>query len=277
MLISYFRRHCPGRACVMVAGSFLIVTLGFLPSSAAADTFDVPFVPTPPEVVERMLNMAEVGPSDRVIDLGSGDGRIAIAAVKDRAALSALGVDLNPVRVEEAKANAKDAGVSDRVEFRQEDLFDTDFSNATVLTMYLLPNVNMRLRPKVLDLAAGTRVVSHAFDMDDWESDDYARLGNRDVYMWVVPAKVAGAWQLDGPEGSLALDVEQTFQHLSGIAQTAKGHAMPVRGKLRGKEITLQIGDGNEARHYTGTVQADTMAANPATGNVVQGWRAVRR
>src|SRR5690606_7058956 len=147
----------------------------------------------------------------------------------------------------------------------------------TGLTMYLLPNVNIRLRAEVLDLAAGTRVVSHAFDMDDWESDDYARLGNRDVYMWVVPAKVAGAWQLDGPDGSLALELEQTFQHLSGIAQTAKGHAIPVRGKLRGTDISLQIGGGNEARHYTGTVQADTMVASSATGNVVQGWRAARR
>jgi len=149
----------------------VVAGFGFMAAapSVHSHSLDVPYVPTPPEVVNRMLEVAQVGPKDFVIDLGSGDGRIAIAAVKNHGARGAMGVDINPERIAEAQANAQEAGVTDKVEFREQNLFETDFSQASVLTMYLLPDVNMVLRPKILELAPGTRVVSHAFDMEDWK------------------------------------------------------------------------------------------------------------
>src|SRR5690554_651186 len=147
---------CAGlrRAALLVAISG-VGFMGAAPVVQAAVSLDVPYVPTPPEVVSRMLEVTKVGPEDFVIDLGSGDGRIAIAAVQDHNAKGSMGVDINPERIGEARVNAQRAGVADKVEFREQNLFDTDFSAATVLTMYLLPDVNLALRPKVLELAPG--------------------------------------------------------------------------------------------------------------------------
>lgn len=244
----------------------LVSGLGFMGAGSSAlaanqsVALDVPFVPTPPDVVERMLQVAKVGPEDFVIDLGSGDGRIAIAAVRNHGAKGAMGVDIDPERIAEASANAKEAGVSDKVEFRNQDLFDTDFSKASVLTMYLLPNVNVSLRPKVLQMKAGTRVVSHAFDMDEWEPDHYERVDGRSVYMWVVPASVEGNWKLEGPEGALTLDLAQRFQYVTGTAHDAAGKTLPVTGSLKGSAIRVVLGEGNEARSLSGTVQGASMA-----------------
>jgi len=245
--------------CAMVSG------LGFmsaLPTASAAErlvSLDVPYVPTPPEVVDRMLKVAKVGPEDFVIDLGSGDGRIAIAAVARHGAKGAMGVDLDPERIAEARANAKQAGVSDKVEFRNQDLFDTDFSQATVLTMYLLPNVNITLRPKILELKPGTRVVSHAFDMNEWESDHFERVDNRSVYLWIVPARAEGSWKVEGPDGAMQLELKQAFQKLSGEARDADGKSLPVAGSLNGTAIRLVVGEGDAARTYTGDVQGTVM------------------
>ena len=151
---------------------------------------EVPFVPTPEDAVEGMLKLAEVKPGDVVYDLGSGDGRIVISAVQNHGAARAVGVDINPVRIQEANDNAQRAGVQDKVEFRQGDLFDADIGDATVVTLYLLPSVNERLKPKLLsELKPGTRIVSHGFDMGDWKPEKTIDEGGRTLYLWVVPER----------------------------------------------------------------------------------------
>ncbi len=151
---------------------------------------DVPYVPTPQPVVDAMLQLAQVNSNDVIYDLGSGDGRIPITAAQ-RFGIRSVGVDINPQRVQEANANAQKAGVTNRVEFRQQDLFETDLRNATVVTLYLLPDVNLKLRPKLLrELRPGTRIVSHAFDMGDWQPQQVQQVDGKTIYLWVVPENV---------------------------------------------------------------------------------------
>lgn len=253
----------------------LLIASGAVYSSSATGSsssysphvrLDVPFVPTPPDVVEKMLDLADVQPSDFLIDLGAGDGRIAIAAVRDRGAQGAYGVDLNPVRVEEARANAQDAGVADRVTFDVEDLFDTDFSSATVVSMYLLPDVNLKLRPKILDMAPGTRIVSHAFDMGDWYADNHVRVNGLDVYLWIVPMQAAGQWNITGPAGAFSIDVTQEFQMLSGTADLPDQKTATVEGRLRGNIMQFDVDDGSITRRYVGRVRGDTIVPMPEPG-----------
>ncbi|HEX7218972.1 MAG TPA: class I SAM-dependent methyltransferase [Burkholderiales bacterium] len=162
-----------------------VLSLGFVASALARD---VPYVPTPHAVVDKMLEVAQVGPNDVVYDLGCGDGRIVIAAAKKGA--RGVGIDIDEQRIREARSNAAAAGVADRVQFRQEDLFKTDFREATVVTMYLLTSVNMRLRPRLLaELKPGTRIVSHAFDLGDWKPLETHKVGSSTVYYWVVPQR----------------------------------------------------------------------------------------
>jgi trans-aconitate methyltransferase len=151
---------------------------------------DVIFLPTPPEVVAAMLTAARVGKGDVVYDLGSGDGRIVISAVKDFGAARGVGIDIDPERVAEASANARQSGVADRVTFLNQDLFTTDFTEATVVTLYLLPSLNLRLRPKLMsDLRPGTRIVSHAFDIGDWVPEQTLHVAGRTVYYWTIPTR----------------------------------------------------------------------------------------
>jgi SAM-dependent methyltransferase len=164
---------------------------------SVARTPDVIFVPTPDAVVDAMLDMADVGPKDVVYDLGCGDGRIVVGAAV-RGARRAIGVDIDPDRVREARARAKAAGVQDRVEILEEDLFEMDLSDATVVTLYLLPSLNLRLRPKLLSLKPGTRIVSHDFDMGDWKPDQVRRVAGKTVYYWTVPAHAHTAAQPTG-------------------------------------------------------------------------------
>lgn len=160
------------------------------PSHApAAPPLEVPYIPTPPEVVKRMLQLAGVGPTDVVYDLGSGDGRIVIIAARQFGA-RAVGVELDPRRIAEATANARHAGVSERVQFLQQDLFLTDLREATVVTLFLTPALNLRLRPKLQrELGPGARVVSHLYDMGDWKPNAVERVQGRPVYRWIIPAK----------------------------------------------------------------------------------------
>jgi len=276
-----------GNSDVMTRGSLRRVrqaTLAFLlvasiPASAVAQegpSLDVPFVPTPPAVVDRMLQMVDVKRGDFVIDLGSGDGRIAIAAAKKGA--RALGVDIDPQRVREAKENARKAGVEDKVTFRQENLFDTKIGEATVVTMYLLPDVNMRLRPRILDeLKPGTRVVSHAFDLVDWKADQHAEIGHRQIFMWVVPAKVAGRWLVQSGPESFTLVLQQKFQRIEGSAETGGKTVQIGDGSLRGTEIRFTLPDG---RKFHGRVSGDRMEALPASagdnGKTMRGWHAIK-
>ena len=156
----------------------------FLPNALARD---VPFVPTPERVVDKMLDIAKVGPADIVYDLGSGDGRIVIAAAKKYGARG-VGIDIDPDRIKEARANARKAGVEKRVEFREGDLFEASIADATVVTIYLLSGINLKLKPKLLaELKPGTRIVSHAFDMGDWAPEQTAKVGGTSVYLWRVP------------------------------------------------------------------------------------------
>jgi ribosomal protein L11 methylase PrmA len=161
------------------------------PRPTLTPQLDVPFVPTPEPVVEKMLDLANVGPKDVVYDLGSGDGRIVILAAQRGA--RAVGVDIDPQRIREARANARRAGVQERVELRQGNLFDVDLAPATVVTLYLLPGVNLKLKPKLLDeLRPGTRIVSHSFDMGDWKPAKTAEVEGRKVHLWIVPERERG-------------------------------------------------------------------------------------
>lgn len=170
-------------SCLMIALAALSVA--FAPGHALARSLDVPYVPTPQIVVDKMLELAEIKPGDVLIDLGSGDGRIPVTAAK-KYGITASGVDLNPVRVKEAKENAEKEGVTDKVQFYEQDLFETDLSKATVITMYLLSDINMKLRPKLEKLKPGTRIVSHAFDLGDWKPDKSEVVDGRTIYFWVV-------------------------------------------------------------------------------------------
>ena len=211
---------------------------------------DVVWVPTPQAVVDRMLDMAKVTPKDFVIDLGSGDGRTVITAAKRGA--HALGIEFNPDMVELSKANARAAGVTERAQFTKADLFETDLSKATVITMFLLPDINLKLRPKLLALKPGTRIVSNTFTMGDWQPDAKQTVDACDgswctALLWIVPARVAGQYKLS--QGELTL--KQSFQNLSGML-ASDGHTVPVHGKVHGDDITLTAGSKQYHGHYNG-------------------------
>ncbi|RCW67498.1 SAM-dependent methyltransferase [Pseudorhodoferax soli] len=204
---------------------------------------DVIWIPTPDETVTRMLQMAEVKPTDRVFDLGSGDGKIAIAAAREFGA-RATGLEYNPDMVGLSSRRAQQAGVADKVQFRQADIFQADFSSATVVTMYLLPALNLRLRPLLFKMAPGTRVVSHSFTMGDWTPDETARAGYGDVYLWHIPANASGNWKLSGtglPDTTLAL--AQRYQVLSGDAGFGELRASLVRPRIVGAQIAFGLRD----------------------------------
>lgn len=229
---------------------------------------DVPYVPTNQPTVEAMLRLAGVGPADFVIDLGSGDGRILITAAKKHGARG-FGVDLDPQRVKESLANAKEAGVSDRVQFHQRNLFDTRIAEATVVTMYLLPKVNLDLRPRLLaELKPGTRVVSHDFDMGDWKPDLRAsvRGAGSEVYYWLIPARIAGSWKLHAgaPGGSVdyEFDISQKYQEISVVARRGGKDVTVLSPRLDGDAVTFVLVDYDEAvyrRRFDGRVSGNAM------------------
>jgi SAM-dependent methyltransferase len=233
---------------------------------------DVIWVPTPQSLVDRMLDVAKVTKDDFVIDLGSGDGRTVITAAKR--GVKALGIEYNPEMVELSKRNAEREGVADRVEFVKADLFETDFSKATVITMFLLPDINLRLRPKLLDMKPGTRIVSNTFSMGDWPPDDTVDGGEActsycKAYYWVIPAKVDGVWKT--PQGELAL--EQKFQRFTG-SLTADGVRTPITdGRLEGDRIAFTAG----AVRFTGQVAGDAITGATAGGGRDGPWTASRR
>jgi hypothetical protein len=241
---------------------------------------DTPYVPTPPDVVERMLDMANLKPGEYLIDLGSGDGRIVVTAAQRGA--RAYGVDLNPQRVKDGIANAAKAGVSDRATFEVKDLFDTDISKADVVTTYLLPLVNLDLRPRILEqMRPGARLVTHAFHMgDDWWPDATDNLRGRILFSWTIPAKVGGRWRVESEDGNFVLDVDQTFQTFKAAAHVERfvlpklveAHTTQIRdGRLNGTEISFAIDMGVGPRVYRGRVENDTIV-----GIAPQGWKAVR-
>jgi hypothetical protein len=230
---------------------------------------DVIFVPTPMNVVERMLEMAEVKKGEFLIDLGSGDGRIPVTAAKKYGARG-LGVDLDPDRIKEANENVKKNDVGNMVEIRRQNLFETDITKADVISMYLLTDLNLRLRPKLLDLRPGTRLVSHAFSMGDWMPEQKETLAPRyDVYLWIVPAKVEGRWTVQRGEKKFTVDLKQKYQQFEGTAQVDNKTVPVTNGRLRGKDITFDIQVDNQHGTFRGEVDGDTLKG-------AGGWQAKR-
>jgi hypothetical protein len=232
---------------------------------------DVVWVPTPQTLVDKMLDMARMTTSDFVIDLGSGDGRTVITAAKRGA--RAHGIEYNPDMVELSRRAAAKEGVSARATFAKADLFQSDFSKATVITMFLLPEINLKLRPKILELKPGTRVVSNSFTMGEWEADQTVTASEGctaycTAYLWIVPAKVEGSWRL--PQGELKL--KQTFQMLSGTLRTGNGTAKIANGKMNGDQINFTVGGA----HYTGRVTAGGMDGTIKSGDGTRAWHATR-
>jgi len=225
---------------------------------------DVVWVPTPQALVEKMLDLAKVTPQDFLMDLGSGDGRTVITAAKR--GLRAQGVEYNPDMVDLSKRNATAAGVADKATFVKADLFETDFSKAQVITMFLLPSINLRLRPTILNMKPGTRIVSNSFTMDDWQADATSTVEGDcqtwcTAYLWIVPAKVDGTWRL----GSNTMTLTQKYQTLTG----AVGSNALTNGRLTGDSITFSAGGIT----YTGTVTGSSMKGTTGTGTA---WSATK-
>jgi hypothetical protein len=224
---------------------------------------DVIWVPTPDEVVERMLTMAQTGPSDIHFDLGAGDGKIAIMAAKKFGA-KATGIEYNPDMVKYANEKAQQAGVAGvgpgKATIRQADIFATDFSSATVITLYLLPSLNMKLRPTILSMKPGTRVVSHSFTMEDWEADEISTMDGRRAYFWVVPANVMGTWTLELGSQKTEMALEQRFQHVTGSLSLGPIHAGLRDARLRGTAIYFSYVDPQGLRRdFAGRVNGNRM------------------
>jgi len=234
---------------------------------------DVIWLPTSQELVDKMLDMAKVTPQDYLIDLGSGDGRTVITAAKR--GTRALGVEYNPDMVALSKRNAAKEGVSDKAQFIQADLFETDFSQATVITMFLLPEINLKLLPKILNLKPGVRILSNTFGMGDWKPDQDASVeeGERcktycTAHLWIVPAKVEGTWRL--PQGDLSL--KQRFQSVSGTLKSG-ATAVPIKnGRLHGDQITFTAANA----HYTGRVNGTVLQGTFKSGKKSAAWSATR-
>jgi len=273
MNTSRFVRRSLSALCLALA-----VACGFSPARAAQGEYqpevgqegkDVVWVPTPQVLVDKMLDMAKVTSKDYVIDLGSGDGRTVITAAKRGA--KALGIEYNPEMVELSKRNAAKEGVTDKATFMKADLFESDFSHATVITMFLLPSINMKLRPKILDLKPGTRIVANSFDMEDWKPDETAKVDGCSnwctAYLWIVPAKVGGTWNLS--QGELTL--KQTFQMISGTLKSGNNAAQITNGKLNGDQITFTAGGAQ----YTGHVSGNSIEGTVKGGSDGK-WRAPR-
>ena len=224
---------------------------------------DVIWVPSPDDVVDRMLTMAQVTPNDLVMDLGAGDGKIAIAAAKKFGA-RAIGIEYNPDMVKHANANAQAAGVAGsgagKALIRLGDIFATDFSQATVITMYLLPGLNMKLRPTLLAMRPGTRVVSHSFSMEDWEADEISSVDGRRAYFWVVPAQIQGTWTVDAGGQKNELSFEQQFQKIHGTIALGALNAGLREPRLRGFSIAFSyVGTDAVRRDFTGRVTGSKM------------------
>ncbi|MFN9771290.1 MAG: SAM-dependent methyltransferase [Burkholderiales bacterium] len=239
---------------------------------------DVIWVPTPDALVDRMLRMAQVGPNDQVVDLGSGDGKIVIAAARDFKARS-LGVEFNPDMVTLARRNAEKAGVQNLTRFEQGDIFQFDYSFANVVTMYLLPGLNLKLRPTLLKMRPGTRLVTHQFTMGSWEPDDSSTVDGRPGYLWIVPASVGGGWKLTTTDArgssEAAATFTQAFQQVSGTARLG-----PIEGRMRnvrlsGDRLGFELMDEKGVlRTYDGRVAGEriegaTRAADGAAGTFV--------
>ena len=282
------RRFCSGAlAAVALDGVTRSALVQAQTETQAQAGIVIPFVPTPHVVIDEMMRLANVSAQDYVIDLGSGDGRVLIAAAKYFGARG-TGVELDGELVEQSEMAAKEAGVSARVRFLHQDLFKTDLRSATVITMYLLPNVMMRLRPVLLALKPGTRLVSHDFRLGEWEPDE-TTLIRKNVFLWIVPAQVAGRWRstVPLPEGPsrFLFEFRQKYQSVDGIARMDERHAQMWESRLRGDHLRFVLVDdrdrGSEAAlHFEGRVAGDVIEGRVTRGagsrRTVHAWRAER-
>src|SRR6056297_238056 len=276
-----------------------LIAFLFLVAGSNAQNLDVAYVPTPDFVVERMLDMADIGPGDYVIDLGCGDGRIVIAAAK-RGAFG-HGVDLDPERIREARGNAQKANVSEKVMFLQEDIFKTNISQASVITMYLLSTVNEDLRPRLFnELEPGTRIVSHNFGMGIWEPDEHLILGDsymdkdkltidqqlevldHEIFLWIVPAKIEGRWSWQNHGKKFTMHVEQNFQKFHARMTSGKDTLIISNKVLKGKKLNFTASNPQDGSQYTfsGKVQGNKITGNvqirEPNNKMIRRWEAVR-
>ena len=260
------RRHVLLALAVVTLGSPSLAQAPQSGTAAASSTYeprrgqpgkDVIWIPTPDAPVLRMLRLAQVTPQDHVIDLGSGDGKIVLAAARE--GTRAHGVEYNPEMVELSKRRAQEAGLQERATFEKADIFEMDFSRATVITMYLLPELNLRLRPKILSLKPGTRAVSHDFRMGDWQPDETSTMGSSSVHLWIVPANIGGKWQLRWPgQTPIDLSMDQTFQQFTGKAAFDKMETTLRETQLRGDAVQFAFTDARGVlRQFNGNVSDD--------------------
>lgn len=242
---------------------------------------DVPYEPSPEEVVEEMIELAGVTDDDVVFDLGCGDGRIVLAAAR-KTGCRAIGIDLDPRRIKESRENALREGLAGKVSFYEQNLFDSDLSKATVVMLFLYPDVNLKLRPKLLnELKPGTRVVSHCHAMGEWTADKSARVNWRNIYYWVIPARVDGKWQWQadmgkGPE-DFAMELTQSYQRFSGHIESEREKKGIKKGRLNGEKITFNAGNSKTDLHFEGVVNGDSIngTIRNSSGKKVS-WAAAR-
>ncbi len=259
----------------MAASALLMAcVIGFTsPAPAQKKTspkLDVTYEPTAQPVVDLMLELSKVGTSDYVIDLGCGDGRIPVTAARKHGA-RALCVDLDPKRIREARANVDRLGVADKVELLEGDLFKTDLSKASVITMFLWPTINIKLRPKLLELEPGTRIVSHEHDMGDWRADKKGKRASKDVFLWIIPARIAGDWVLTRDGQTINLSISQTYQHFKGTTVVDATTRTLRNGRINGRELSFDLLiSGTKAQSFAGKLGPDGTIEGP-------GWRAKRR
>ena len=273
----------------------LLMFLLLLPVAEAQEydfEYDVPFVPTRNEVLDVMLSMAKVTKDDVLYDLGCGDGRIVVTAAK-LSGCRGVGIDINPVRIAESKENAAKAKVTDKVRFIEQNLFEADIHEATVVTLYLLPEVNLKLRPNLIkQLKPGTRVVSHNYTMGEWDADDYKEVevkdSTHDVYFWVVPANVSGAWRVNilsaAGNKEYKITLNQKFQHVFGAFASGAMNRPLQEFTITGDKVVFSLEDGSGEKAFRmgfeGKVSGDSMsgAATKFTGqSKTEGsWKAVR-
>jgi SAM-dependent methyltransferase len=260
---------------------FILILIGFQQASFSQD---VPYVPSTPEVVNGMLTLAKVTSDDIVYDLGCGDGRIVVAAARDFGARG-VGVDSNPDRIKESNDNAKANNVQDKVKFIEQNLFEADIKDATVIAIYLLNSVNLKLRPKLFDeLKPGTRIVSHAFSMDDWEPEAQEVVDGRDIYLWIIPENASGTWtsSANNEQNGNTFNLTQQFQNVSGTL-TMGGNSYNIKeAKLDGSKLTFSAagsGDDNSDIQFEGEINEDQIRGRIISpdDNVNQEITAVRQ
>lgn len=258
------------------------VIFGFLLPVVQAQPFDVPYVPTTFEVVDKMLEVAGVGPGDYLIDLGSGDGRIVIAAALKGA--YSHGVDINPVRIREANENAKRAGLNEQVVFVEGNIFETDISHASVVTMYLLSSVNLKLRSTLLEkLKPGSRVVSHDFDMKEWNPDKFFMVNEDRVYFWIIPARVRGQWKWKTANREFSMLARQEFQELDLKISAGNTELAVEKPVLAGERISFRAIDQtgkvtyNFSGHVDGKIITGTVQIHQQGVKAMEDWKAERK